>query len=145
MLARYICEYCGKVYKSKERALACEERARKLKAKFKKDQIVFDDDGYKYEVIDAEAWRKNWDRAYRKKLIEGLLEVGMPIQHTFLYSLKALDSEMKNYPYIKDSSHIDSLFTRVNFSKLKKPIGPNTKGINLLYEGVVFKEKSKRL
>lgn len=144
MLARYVCEYCGRGYKSKKRALACEERAMKLTARFKKEQIVFDEDGYEYKVIDAEVWRKNWDRAYRKKLIKGLLEVGMPIEHTFLYFLKPLDSEMKNYSYIKDSPHEDSLLTRVSFSKLKKPVGPNTKGINFLYEDAVFKEKFRR-
>lgn len=143
MLTRYVCEYCGKAYKTKEKALACEERGRKLKAKFKKDRVVFDQDGYKYQVIDAEVWRKNWDRAYREKLIEGLLEVGMPIGHTFLYFLKALDSETKDCHFIssKESHRTDSLFTQVRFSKLKKAVGPHTKGINLLYEDAVFKEK----
>ncbi len=145
MLIRYVCEYCGKVYKTGEKALACEERAKTLKAKFKKGRIVFDEDGYRYRVIDSEVWRKNWDRAYREKLIEGLLEVGMPIEHTFLYFLKSLDPETKNHCFIhKDSLNIDSLFTRVIFSKLKKPVGPRTEGINLLYEGTVFKEKNKR-
>ncbi len=143
MLTRYICEFCGKVYKTEKEALACEERTKKLKAKFKKDQTVFDADGYKYLVVDAEVWRKNWDRAYREKLIEGLLEVGMPIGHTFLYFLKALDQETKDCHFIPSEEPLgmDSLFTQVRFSKLKKAVGPHTKGINLLYEDAVFKEK----
>ncbi len=98
MLIRYVCKYCGIIYKTKGDALECEKAAERMKSRFKKGDIVSDEDGYKYEVLWVERWQINFDEVLKEMMDVGYNgDLNIPLYlHTFLCVLDALDPEQKN-------------------------------------------------
>lgn len=97
MLIRYVCKYCGTIHKTISDTLKCEKAAERMKPKFKKGDIVSDEDGCKYKVLWVERWQMDFDKALEKIMAEEYEDLNIPLyQHTFLCVLEALDPEQKD-------------------------------------------------
>lgn len=95
MLIRYVCKYCGTIYKTKNDALKCEKAAERMKPKFKKGDIVSDENGYKYKVLRVERWQVDFDKALKKILYNADIDIPLE-EHTFLCVLEALEPPYRN-------------------------------------------------
>ena len=89
----YVCQYCGNLYSSKDKALKCEKEAEKLKPKFEISEIVCDDEGYRYKVLNFKLWKRNdFIGIYADMLSEGL---ELPGDHCFEYELEGCSDDIK--------------------------------------------------
>ena len=104
MLERYACEYCGMIYKTKSAALKCEEKAKKLKPKFKLGDVVYDlDYSEKFKVLKVFRWRPNFDKIFVHLLEETAMGNGndasgyyyLGYKHYFAYVLLGLEDDNK--------------------------------------------------
>ncbi len=92
----YVCQYCGNLYNSKDKALKCEKEARKLKPKFEINEIVSDDEDYLYRVLNFKLWkRNNFIGVYNDKLFRDDQSIELPSDHCFEYELKGFSDEIK--------------------------------------------------
>ena len=97
MLIRFVCKYCGTIHKTKSGALKCEKAAERMRPKFKKGDIVSDENDYKYKVLWVERWQVDFDKAFKEMMFESYDALNIPIyDHTFLCVLEALDPERKD-------------------------------------------------
>lgn len=145
MLIRYVCKYCGTIHKTRSDALKCEKAAERMKPRFKKDDVVSDEDGYKYKVLWVERWQMDFDKALEKIVAEEYEDLNIPLyHHTFLCVLEALDLEQKD-------DHIRT--SLLPYAILKRPLPlmikeddlvPRRKGIMLENECFLKKDNKMR-
>ena len=94
----YVCQYCGGVYKTEKDAKRCEEKAERIKNKFKRGQVVCDEDEYKYRILGFSRWRRtNFTKRFERASKVGDASVfnDFPLHHCFEYELEGLDEEIK--------------------------------------------------
>jgi len=96
MLIRYVCKYCGTIHKTESDAFECEKAAKRMKPRFKKGDIVSDENGSKYKILRVERWQMDFDKVLEKIMAGEYEDLNIPLyEHTFLCVLEALDPEQK--------------------------------------------------
>ncbi len=126
MLVRYVCEFCGNVYKNKKRAVACEGKALKLKPRLKVNDIVCDASFPQetFRVLKVLRWRPHFDRVLKAMVEYRYENLSIPrFEHTFVYVLLALENGNKKRDFTRED-----IFS---YNRLKHGISFGTKGIML--------------
>ena len=138
MLTKYVCEYCGMIYKTKREVLACEREARELKPKFKVDDILHDVDyeSEKFKVLKVLRWQPDFDKIFTVMIKGDYQSLNIPLlsYHTFVYVLRSLEDKNKKHDFTKE--------VIFSYNRVKHGISIGIKGIALKDEIFLSKDSN---